>query len=67
MTKDDARAFIVALNNITAYVPPMHMQPLITNPICKIIEQMANAPEQLQQSEPAPAERPKPHIVENSG
>lgn len=67
MTQSDARNFIVALNNIAAYVPPMLMQPLMANPICKIVEHMANTPEQPNQATQgdigATQERPKPHVV----
>ena len=57
MNQNDARAFIVALNAIAPYVPPMLMQQITGSPVCRVIEQMANT---------APAEqgeRPKPHAV----
>jgi hypothetical protein len=54
MNRDDARAFILALNGIAPYVPPMHMQPLANNPVVKEIESIANAPD----------ERPKPKAVD---
>ena len=62
MTQDDARNFIVALNSIVPYVPPMLMQPLVTSPCAKLIQQVANTPQQEQQHEQS-IERPKPHAV----
>lgn len=63
MTQADARAFIIALNNIAQYVPPMHMQQVTNNPLCRIIEQMANAEEKNRIASTEPEERPRPHVV----
>lgn len=64
MTKDDARAFAVAMNTIAPYVPPMLMQTLLQNPICRLIETVANAPDQATQGAVGPPlERPKPQAV----
>jgi len=57
MNQTDARNFILALNAIVPYVPPMLMAQVSGSAVCKTIEQIANTPEQ-----PA-AERPKPHAV----
>lgn len=63
MTREDARNFIVALNAIAPYVPPMLMNGVTQNPISQIIQQMANAPEQGVGEQGTAAERPKPHAV----
>ena len=67
MNQSDARNFILALNAIAPYVPPMLMQPLMTNPICQIIEHMANTPDKSNQATQGDTgstqERPKPHVV----
>jgi hypothetical protein len=42
MNQEDARAFIVALNTMQPYVPPMHFAQVTQNPMIKIIEQIAN-------------------------
>jgi hypothetical protein len=71
MNQTDARNFILALNNIAGYVPPMLMGMLTSNPLCRLIEQVANPPmtgeqqgeQQGEQTNNATPERPKPHIV----
>jgi len=57
VTQDDARSFIIALNAIVPYVPPMHMAQITNSPVCRMIEQAANASGQ-------PEERPKPRAVD---
>lgn len=66
MTHEDARMFIIALNGISQYVPPMLMMPLLQNSICKQIERIANetattaATDVVQQGSTA---KTKPHAV----
>lgn len=68
MNQTDARNFILALNAVAQFVPPLHMQPLMANPICKVIEHLANTPEQSdtatqEGASGPPINRPKPHAV----
>lgn len=42
MNQNDARNFIMALNNCAQYVPPMVMAQLTGNPMSKYIEAIAN-------------------------
>jgi hypothetical protein len=69
MNQSDARNFIIALNNIVGYVPPMLMAHVTGSPVCKLIEQIANTPDGAagvageQQAQGVPVERPKPHVV----
>ena len=65
MTRDDARSFLMALNGIMPYVPPMLMTQITANPVARLIEQVANhdaAQAQTGEAGP-PQERPKPHAV----
>jgi hypothetical protein len=54
MTKDDARNFIIALNAIQPYVPPLMFQPLAGSAVAKYLTDVANG---------IADERPKPHAV----
>lgn len=54
MTNTDARNFILALNATAQYVPPIVMQQLLGNPICRQIEAAANEPEITAPSQQAP-------------
>jgi len=60
VNQTDARAFIIALNGIVPYVPPMLMAQITGSPVCKLIEQVANTPEGM----PGEIERPKPRVVD---
>ena len=62
MTRDDARNFIMAMNSIVPYVPPMLMTPLASSTVMRVIEQMANHDASQAQTGEA-VERPKPHAV----
>lgn len=61
INKDDARNFILALNATAQYVPPIVMQQLLGNPICREIEAAANNPESTTPAQQAPTpERLRP-------
>lgn len=59
MTQEDARNFIMALNSIGGYVPPIQFQVLTNNPVIKAIEAMANGHIHL---EAKPKEIPKEQL-----
>jgi hypothetical protein len=71
MNPTDARNLIIALNNISGYVPPMLMSQVMSNPICRVLEQVANhdastaqtGAQQGEQTNNASTERPRPHVV----
>lgn len=68
MNQADARNFIMALNSIAPYVPPMLMNAVMGNPICRIIEQAANHDASTAQMGEQQGEPPKkPHLVEAGG
>ena len=46
MNKNDARNFIVALNNCQPYVPPLLYALVTANPCCQFIERIGNAPDE---------------------
>jgi hypothetical protein len=62
MNQTDARNFLLAINAVVGYVPPMLMAGVTNSPVARLIEQIANSPEQPQ-GEQTPQERPKPHAV----
>lgn len=43
MKQSDAREFIMAMNAIQMYVPPMYFSAITNNPIVAEIQQVANA------------------------
>ena len=63
MTREDARNFLIAMNNVAAYVPPMLMVQVTNSPVARLIEQVANQPEVQQGEQQQNIERPKPHVV----
>ena len=62
MNQTDARALLIALNNASAYVPPMIWQNVTSNPILRVLEHLANAPpsgeQQVQNGADRAEERP---------
>ena len=42
MNQNDARQFLMSMSNIAQYVPPMLFTQVTSNPICRVIEQIAN-------------------------
>ena len=68
MNQQDARSFILALNAVVGYVPPMLMTQVTASPVCKLIEQIANSDQATQggiTGQVPPAERPnKPRAVD---
>ena len=63
MNQTDARNFILALNAIVPYVPPMLMAQVSGSSVCKAIEQIANTPDAGLGEQGTLAQRPKPHAV----
>ena len=72
LTQNDTRAFLMAMNAIADYVPPIMYQRLIANPVSQVLQDVANGVlpplmPQPQQGEAGPPQPQKPHLVPVDG
>lgn len=54
MNQNDVRSFLLAINGLQGYVPPMLFQQVTANPACRILEGVANGELSFEVGSPKP-------------